>query len=174
MGSGNIVAAVEDVFGHRVSWVGFDLNNGPSSSTVSRYQGDFLEESWRGYHTSRVPSLETVTVVTNPPYNKAEAFVRACRKVYPNADMAFLLRLGFLASDDRLALYTDIGAPDVYVLPNRPSFTGGGTDSADYGWFVWPRRVRRTEGRLVVLDGTPKEIRCPRQPRETKRQSSVE
>jgi hypothetical protein len=25
----------------------------------------------------------------------------------------------------------------VHVLSRRPSFTGGGTDSAAYGWFVW-------------------------------------
>lgn len=27
--------------------------------------------------------------------------------------------------------------PDIYVLPNRPSFSGKGTDSIEYAWFVW-------------------------------------
>lgn len=27
--------------------------------------------------------------------------------------------------------------PSLFVTPKRPSFTNGGTDSADYAWFVW-------------------------------------
>lgn len=33
---------------------------------------------------------------------------------------------------------------DVFVLPRRPSFTGGGTDATEYAWFVWgPGRGNR-------------------------------
>jgi hypothetical protein len=72
--------------------------------------------------------------IGNPPYNRAQEFVERAFEV---ADaVAFLLRLGFLSSRERqpfLARHT----PSIYVLPDRPSFRGGGTDSTDYAWFVW-------------------------------------
>ena len=43
--------------------------------------------------------------------------------------------------------------PDVFVLPDRPSFTGEGSDSADYAWFVWPSTIRAA--RFQVLKATP-------------------
>ena len=98
------------------------------------------------------------SVCTNPPYSLAEDFVRHSRKLYLNADLVFLLRLGFLASAGRLPLWRDIGAPDVNVLPNRPSFTGNGTDSADYAWFIWPPG-KRNEGAMRILAETPAEER---------------
>lgn len=58
-------------------------------------------------------------VFTNPPYSLAEEFLERGLEVCPH--VVFLLRLNFLGSSDRhffLKEYT----PDVYVLPNRPSF----------------------------------------------------
>lgn len=89
------------------------------------------------------------------PTSLAEEFVRHSRELYPHADLVFLLRIAFLASDGRQALWRDLGTPDVYVLPNRPSFTGKGTDSADYAWFVWPKDAVRTDGGLWILKSTP-------------------
>jgi hypothetical protein len=105
--------------------------------------------------------LETVTTVwTNPPFKDAEAFIRRSALIFPDADLVFLVRLGFLASEGRLALWRDLGAPDVYVLPNRPSFTpDGGTDSADYAWIVLPGEERRKEGTFKVLASTPVSVR---------------
>jgi hypothetical protein len=56
--------------------------------------------------------------------------------------------------------------PDVFVLPNRPSFRPSKrgiftTDSIEYAWFMWgeePGRYR-SEGRMSVLNTTPKEER---------------
>jgi hypothetical protein len=94
-------------------------------------------------------------VITNPPYSQAEEFIRHSQATWPCADLVFLLRLGFLASAARLKLWEAIGTPDVWVLPNRPSFTGHGTDSADYAWYHWPSEARN-EGDLRVLADTPK------------------
>lgn len=90
-------------------------------------------------------------VLTNPPYSLAEEFLARSRQVA--ASTALLLRLGFLASRRRAAILRD-DCPDVYVLSRRPSFTGGGTDSADYAWLVWPSPERRRAGVVRVLDGT--------------------
>lgn len=102
-----------------------------------------------------------VGLMTNPPLNIAtelmEFFVGAGRWV------VLLLRLNFLSSARRCP-FLRRHTPDVYVLPNRPSFTGGGkTDSIEYAWFVWPPASRR-RGELVVLPDTPKETRSSSEP----------
>lgn len=52
--------------------------------------------------------------------------------------VAFLLRLAFLATmRRRVSLWQANPPAKVWVLPQRPSFTGKGTDQFDYGWFVW-------------------------------------
>jgi hypothetical protein len=73
-------------------------------------------------------------IVTNPPYSLAEAFVRKSLEIAPV--VAMLLRLNWLGSMKRAAFLRE-NQPSVYVLPRRPSFTGGGTDSCEYAWFVW-------------------------------------
>lgn len=73
-------------------------------------------------------------IVTNPPYSLAEAFVRKSIQIAPV--VAMLLRLNWLGSQSRAA-FLRANPPSVYVLPRRPSFTGGGTDATEYAWFVW-------------------------------------
>ena len=153
-GDGSIVRAV----GSRRPWVSYDIRDVHPESTFHR-RGDFL--------TVATPSPSVVAVVTNPPYSLAEEFVRKSRELYQNAELVFLLRLAFLASEKRLQLWRDIGTPDVYVLPNRPSFTGGGTDSADYAWFHWPKAWTDKScgpqcfGNIRVLASTPASERRP-------------
>jgi hypothetical protein len=145
VGIGRIVDAFDSVIPGR-DWVTCDIQ--PSQVvSMSHVEGDFLK---LGHTPGRVAS-----VITNPPYSLAEEFVRHSRELYPHADLVFLLRLAFLASDGRQALWLDLGTPDVYVLPNRPSFTGKGTDSADYAWFVWPMDAVRSDGGLWILKSTP-------------------
>lgn len=96
--------------------------------------------------------LDAEVVLGNPPYALAWEFIQRAREVYPHAQVCYLLRLAFAASADRCS-FMRAHPPDVYVLPDRPSFTGDGGDSADYAWFVWPREVRAA--RFQVLQTTP-------------------
>ncbi len=91
----------------------------------------------------------THAVIMNPPYKLAKEFIdQAMRLVQLNDGfVAALLRLPFLASQKRRHWWQDNPA-DVYVLSKRPSFTGKGTDSCDYAWFIWGPGPR---GRVVVL-----------------------
>jgi hypothetical protein len=113
--------------------------------------GDFLTLS-KGGHWSLCPPFDVV--ITNPPYFFARQFVQACRPIAKIVVM--LLRLNVLGGDKRQPwLAQDM--PDVYVLPNRPSFRAGGplkTDATEYAWFVW-EPARRTHGRVQVLELTP-------------------
>ena len=51
--------------------------------------------------------------------------------------VAFLLRLAIVASEGRRNFWEQHPPRQVIVLPQRPSYTGGGTDQYDYGFFWW-------------------------------------
>jgi len=90
--------------------------------------------------------------ITNPPFRQALPFVRKCLDVA--RWVIVLQRLNFLGSVERAAFFHS-EMPDVFVLPDRPIFRGGHSDSTEYGWFVWgPRRGRR-RGSIRVLKTTP-------------------
>jgi len=57
---------------------------------------------------------------SNPPYNLAQEFIEQALDV--SKHVVYLLRLNFLGSEDRAHFLTK-NTPDVYVLPNRPSFS---------------------------------------------------
>ena len=92
-------------------------------------------------------------VIGNPPYSVAWDFIKEASRKFPRAEICFLLRVAFAASEERNAFMRDT-TPDVYVLPNRPSFTGDGSDSADYAWFIWQPETRAA-GKFMVLEATP-------------------
>ena len=91
-------------------------------------------------------------IIGNPPYSHAEAHVRHALTLAPRC--AFLLRLAFLESVKRVDFWRDHQPSEVFVLAKRPSFTGGGTDSAAYGWFVWDRtKPGPTRMSILTPDG---------------------
>lgn len=114
-------------------------------------------------------------VVSNPPYDLAFEFLEASLRLSPR--VAFLLRLGFLASASR-AEFMRANPPDVYVVPDRPRFDPSlrqrikpdGTwgpwarstaDSADYAWLVWHGpELRKARAEVRVLATTPAEVRA--------------
>lgn len=99
-----------------------------------------------------LPPEQCDLVIGNPPFRHAVGFVLKALQCAPLVVM--LLRLNFLASAERSELMRE-RAPSVYVLPDRPSFIGGGdTDSAEYAWFLW-RRAPSAIGTLRVLATTP-------------------
>lgn len=80
-------------------------------------------------------------IVGNPPFNDAEAHVRHALSI-ARVGVGFLLRLAFLESVKRAPLWEEHPPSVVHVFTRRPSFMGGATDSAAYGFFVWHRGHR--------------------------------
>lgn len=78
-------------------------------------------------------------VVGNPPYTDAQAHVEHALSL-ANEGVAFLLRLAFLESAKRHPFWQENPPYQVHILSKRPSFTGGGTDSAAYAFFIWQKR----------------------------------
>ena len=48
-----------------------------------------------------------------------------------------LLRTAFLESKKRYDFWQRHPVSKLYVLSQRPSFTGKGTDATSYSWFIW-------------------------------------
>lgn len=99
--------------------------------------------------TEQVPTGFHVAL-GNPPYLYAADFIE--RTLELAVRVIFLLRLNFLASRKRCEFYRRVGVPDVYVIPDRPSFTGKGSDATEYAWMEFrPEWAGRSEGQTTIL-----------------------
>jgi len=102
----------------------------------------------RGYGEAGVDFLEANTpydnIVTNPPYNSAEGFVRSGTQLAKNK-FALLLRLAFLEGANRAnTIFAKTPPNRVWVFSERITFypagavqKGSGTTA--YAWFVWDK-----------------------------------
>jgi hypothetical protein len=95
-----------------------------------RIQKDYL--SWRN-------PTPVDLCCTNPPFSLAASFMRkAVSELSPHGRCLFLMRMGILASVERSTMWRDeIQLEEVWVCSRRPSFRGGPTDSAEYGFFLF-------------------------------------
>jgi hypothetical protein len=165
-------------------WTAIDIRPEPQAALEALAPGrafagvDFLAQE--------LEDGDADAVIENPPFDLAFDFIQ---KIVGKVDYAaFLLRLSFLASAERnsflngtyveddadeeqQALPVDGRVPDIYVLPDRPTFkrvwalskkTGKfamtTSDSADYCWAVWPRSPREV-GSVHILRCTPEDVR---------------
>jgi hypothetical protein len=100
----------------------------------------------RGYGEGGVDFLNSnrraTNIVTNPPYNAAEGFVKAGLRA-ADQKFALLLRLAFLEGANRQkTIFTETPPTRVWVFSERITFypagavqKGSGTTA--YAWFVW-------------------------------------
>lgn len=139
-GDGAIGKALRAHWGPGCTIDGFEID--AKRAAVARESGCY-DDIFEG-EDGNILTLDTAAfdgadvVISNPAFSHAEGFARqALRLVRPGGVVAFLLRLGWLASRSRVAFHREHPC-DVYVLPKRPSFTGNGkSDSADYFWALW-------------------------------------
>lgn len=104
----------------------------------------------RGYGEAGVDFLGATrrasNIVTNPPYNAAEGFVRSGLKA-ADRKVALLLRLAFLEGANRQrTIFTAAPPSRVWVFSERITFypagavrQGSGTTA--YAWFVWDKQA---------------------------------
>jgi hypothetical protein len=93
--------------------------------------GDFLTE-WPAVGQA---GPRPTWIIGNPPYR--DAGVHVTHALSMGCNVAFLLRLGFVASRKRLPFWRAHRPTEIGFLVPRPSFTGGGTDNSEYGFFMW-------------------------------------
>ena len=91
--------------------------------------GDFLKF---------IPTQKYDYIIGNPPYSKAQEFMEKCFEIASeDTVIIMLLRTAFLESKKRYNFWQNHPVNKLYVLSQRPSFTGKGTDATSYSWFVW-------------------------------------
>lgn len=156
-GDGALIRAVAARLGTAPTWTAIELQD--------RFKTDLeaIVDSSRVHIGSflDVPLVkEYDVIITNPPFSKALEFIKKSIELEPEY-VCMLLRLNFMGSGERsdfLRKYT----PDIYVVPNRPSFNGKGTDSIEYAWFVWQRKKKFGKsgtGLIKILKDTDVKIR---------------
>lgn len=113
----------------------------------------------RGYGEDGVDFLQATqrasNIITNPPYNSAEGFVKRGVEL-ADQKFALLLRLAFLEGGNRArTIFTDIPPSRVWVFSERITFYMKGAEKAGsgttaYAWFVWDKKApNRTELRWL-------------------------
>lgn len=137
--------------------------DGAMSSVLERtgcdvYSSDLYD---RGFGEAGIDFLQTDSVfdniITNPPYNAAEAFVHhglnKCRKKF-----ALLLRLAFLEGANRAKTIFAVTPPSrVWVFSERITFYPAGAEkkgsgTTAYAWFVWDKTTPKvTEIKWIPL-----------------------
>lgn len=104
----------------------------------------------RGYGEHSIDFLEARkpvdNVVTNPPYNAAEGFVRVGTQI-ARKKFALLLRLAFLEGANRAnTIFATTPPSRVWVFSERITFYPAGavqkgTGTTAYAWFVWDKEA---------------------------------
>ena len=96
-------------------------------------------------------------IVTNPPYNSAEAFVSA-GLVQARRKVALLLRLAFVEGSKRQkTIFSQTPPTRIWVFSERITFypagavqKGSGTTA--YAWFIWDKQdINKTEMKWLPL-----------------------
>ena len=164
-GRGAIIYTVNCARPGIAEWVAVEKNEA-HRPYLEQYSGadhvlcpqDFLDFNPSGLHG--YPNFTFDVSMSNPPFSLAEDVVGRSLQVARITVM--LLRYSFLATAQRNDFMKN-AVPDCYLLPDRPPFRGDGkTDSTDYAWLVWDReQMPRSEGKLVILNTTPLEVRKP-------------
>ncbi len=109
-------------------------------STLQPYGDVFIADylEWK-------PDKQYKTIITNPPFNLAmDVIMKSFEIADEDTEIIMLLRLAFLESKSRYAFWQNHPLSKLFVLSCRPSFTGKGTDSAAYGWFIWNKGKEQT------------------------------
>ena len=146
-GEGNIIRSLPDK-----DWTAVELRESCRPYLLQLGVPTFIEN----YLEFKPDNIWDVAM-TNPPY--ATAMDVLLKTLTLSKWCVFLLRLGFLASEKR-NVFMRRKTPDIYILPNRPSYDGEGTDASDYAWCVWNNFWRYPrKGTVTILKTTPQDVR---------------
>jgi hypothetical protein len=84
------------------------------------------------------PRFSRDCLITNPPFNVAEAFIKRAHGLNFGY-IAFLLKSTYFHADSRVSLFNEFRPSRIYPLAWRIDFTGGGANHFDCSWFVWDK-----------------------------------
>ncbi len=141
------------------------VGKGHIADTVANFQNitedsqitgiDKIDRGWKGTIVSdfldiKMPVSYYDTIITNPPYDQAEDFIRkSLTLLAPNGKAAFFLKLHFLESECRADLFDYFPPERIYVFRKRMSTWRNGeernpegkkwTTTMCHAWFIWEK-----------------------------------
>lgn len=133
--------------------------DGAMSEVLKQYGHNVVSSDIRhtGYGDGGVDFLKTSAyydaIITNPPFNVSEEFIR--HALTQAGIVAMVLKSQFWHAKKRLMLFNEF--PPAYVLPLtwRPDFMGGergGAPTMEVRWTVWVKGDTDTKYRLLTRD----------------------
>ncbi|HHX69430.1 MAG TPA: hypothetical protein GX708_15470 [Gallicola sp.] len=103
-------------------------------NNLSKYSNEVIITDFLNWQ----PTNTYKTIISNPPYSIAQEIIEKCFKIAnEDTEIIMLLRTAFLESKKRYSFWQKYPLNGLYVLSQRPSFTGKGTDATSYSWFIW-------------------------------------
>lgn len=102
-----------------------------------------------GFGASGVDFLKAETahadcVITNPPFNLAEKFIRKCHELELQS-YAMLLKTQYWHAAKRVRLFHETKPAKILAMTWRPDFTLGGSPTMDCIWTIWERGSTTTQ-----------------------------
>lgn len=115
--------------------------------------GDFFE--FPEFQPPASPAVKPWDVaILNPPFRLTLDFILRCQALA--SCVVVLQRMNYCGSATRNVFFRET-MPDLYVIPDRMSFTGDGkADACEHAWHVWGPLKSSNAGMVRVLATTPK------------------
>lgn len=141
-GSGSIIRAVNQVR-QDVDWTAVELNPRMKQRLVKTKARTIIANFLHTFVTGKFD-----LALGNPPFSLAAYFLEHSMQLAPQ--VVLLLRLNWLGSSSkRRWIFDRYGVPDLFVLEDRPSFVGQGTDATDYAWMRWKRGGQKGTTQII-------------------------
>jgi len=138
------------------------------ASDIVRYENWepwFVEQDFLDDTRTCMPIARGVDwIITNPPFNKAEAFIARCAQIQPTAGYAMLVRSAFLEGVGRYERIFSSNPPNVVAqFSERVPMVKGRYDqkastATSYCWLVWFSHWRACESMLMWIPPCRKEL----------------
>lgn len=111
----------------------------------------------RGFGETGIDFLQTKksdcqAIITNPPFNLSEAFIRHGFDTHGVKYMAMFLKASYWHAASRKKLFLEHQPSRVYALQWRPDFKGQGGPTMDFIWVVWDDNAPKNETRYLLMD----------------------
>lgn len=143
-GNGNIIRCLRD-FGYK-NIDAVEIREEEKHNLYELADNVYIEDFLKANHLNGRYDV----IITNPPFSQALEFIeKSLDIVKPGGLVIMLLRTNFLESKRRFDFWQKHPLTGLYVLHQRPSFTGKGTDATSYSWFVW--RENSHDQRIAVI-----------------------
>jgi len=132
-GNGNFIRIIREM-GYNDHITAIEIREEEKNNLKNNGSSEIEIENFLNY----IPIKQYKTIIGNPPYSLAQEIIEKCFQISnKNTEIIMLLRLAFLESNKRYEFWQQHPVNKLYILSQRPSFTGKGTDATAYAFFVW-------------------------------------